>query len=207
MPTPTPTRRTRRTRRPPEARADEIVQTARRLFATRGFRGTTVAAVAADVGITDAGLLHHFPTKNALLKAVLDHHTQVGADQIRAILAPQGLDGIRGLAAWGEVMESQPHLLGFEIALSSEAIEPASDLHEFFTARYTVLRRWLMRTFQQGVDAGEIRPDVDPAHETSCFVALLDGLRLQWFFADGGVPIADRVRTYVDQLVARIEVP
>jgi BetI-type transcriptional repressor, C-terminal len=103
------------------------------------------------------------------------------------------------------VMESQPHLLGFEIALSSEAIEPASDLHEFFTARYTVLRRWLMRTFREGIDAGEIRPDVDPGHEASCFVALLDGLRLQWFFAEGGVPIADRVRIYVEQLVARIE--
>lgn len=195
----------RRTRRAPEARTDEIVTSARRLFATRGYRGTTVAAVAADVGITDAGLFHHFPTKHALLQAVLAHHTKIGADQIRAILAPGGLEGIRGLGRWGEVMESEPHLLGFEVTLSAEAIEPDSDLHDFFTERYTVLRRWLERAFRDGIDAGDIRPDVDPAHETACFVAVLDGLRLQWFFTEGGIPIADRVRTYVDDLVRRIE--
>lgn len=206
MPAPdTSTAARRRTRRPPEARADEIVDTALRLFAARGFRGTTLAAIAADVGITDAGLLHHFATKSALLRAALDRHVAEQLELFRDLLVPGGLEAVRRLGGWGEVMERTPHLLGLEIALTTEGIEPSSELHEFYTGRYQVLGEWLVQIFQEGIDAGDLRPDVDPEHETACYVALLDGLRLQWFFAGGRVSIARRVRTYVDELVARIE--
>jgi AcrR family transcriptional regulator len=197
----------RRTRRPPGARADEIVDTALPMFATRGFRGTTLAAIAAHIGITDAGLLHHFPTKSALLRAALDRHTANQLELFRDVLAPGGIEAVRRLGGWGEVMERTPHLLGLEIALTTEGLEPSSELHEFYTVRYKRLRRWLVRILREGIEAGDIRPDVDPEHETACYVALLDGLRLQWFFAEGRMSIADRVRTYVDQLVARIEMP
>ena len=41
------------------------------MIAERGYRGATLAAVADRVGLTQQGLMHHFPTKEALLVAVL----------------------------------------------------------------------------------------------------------------------------------------
>ena len=46
------------------ARRAAVLQAARKLFALHGFKGASLAAVAQEVGITDAGLLYHFPTKN-----------------------------------------------------------------------------------------------------------------------------------------------
>jgi AcrR family transcriptional regulator len=51
--------------------ADEgILDTAAGLFARHGFSQTSVQTVATAVGLSKAGLLHHFPTKDALGEAV-----------------------------------------------------------------------------------------------------------------------------------------
>jgi AcrR family transcriptional regulator len=48
-----------------------ILDQAAALFARRGFTKTSVQDVADAVGLSKAGLLHHFPTKDALHEAVL----------------------------------------------------------------------------------------------------------------------------------------
>ncbi len=53
-------------------RRAEIVRAALDVIAERGYRGASLAAVAERVGLTQQGLLHHFPTKEALLVAVLE---------------------------------------------------------------------------------------------------------------------------------------
>ena len=50
----------------------EIVAAAEELFARRGLDGTSVAEIAARVGISKQNLLYYFPTKEALYKRVLD---------------------------------------------------------------------------------------------------------------------------------------
>ncbi|MCC7535699.1 MAG: TetR/AcrR family transcriptional regulator [Deltaproteobacteria bacterium] len=55
----------------PDVRA-QVLATASRLFAARGFEATTVQAVADEVGVTKQAVLHHFPSKDVLRDAVLD---------------------------------------------------------------------------------------------------------------------------------------
>ena len=50
---------------------DQILDRAAALFARRGFAQTSVQEVADAVGLSKAGLLHHFPSKDALHAAVL----------------------------------------------------------------------------------------------------------------------------------------
>ncbi|SNS96737.1 transcriptional regulator, TetR family [Geodermatophilus pulveris] len=58
--------------RPFRQQADEgILESAAALFARRGFAKTSVQDVADAVGLSKAGLLHHFPSKGALHAAVL----------------------------------------------------------------------------------------------------------------------------------------
>jgi AcrR family transcriptional regulator len=50
---------------------DELLDRAAALFARHGFAKTSVQAVAESVGLSKAGLLHHFASKEALRDAVL----------------------------------------------------------------------------------------------------------------------------------------
>ncbi len=54
----------------PETRA-RILEAALRLFATDGYKTSTVRDLAAEVGLTSAALYHHFPSKEACLEALV----------------------------------------------------------------------------------------------------------------------------------------
>src|SRR5689334_897933 len=55
-----------------EDRRVRILQVAERLLARNGWRNTSLAQIAKEAGVSTAGLLHHYPSKEHLLNAVLD---------------------------------------------------------------------------------------------------------------------------------------
>jgi AcrR family transcriptional regulator len=79
---------------------DEIIDGAATLFARHGFAETSVQRVADAVGYSKTGLLHRFPTKEALQDAVVARWTErVGSvvDEVRAL--PLGPDRDRAVLA------------------------------------------------------------------------------------------------------------
>lgn len=56
--------------RPPETSA-RIRETAAELFAAHGYEGTSLREIAERVGITKAALYYHYPSKEALLHAIV----------------------------------------------------------------------------------------------------------------------------------------
>jgi AcrR family transcriptional regulator len=62
---------------------DEILETAATLFARHGFKETSIQRVADAVGYSKTGLLHRFPTKEALQAAVIER----ALDDLRVIAA------------------------------------------------------------------------------------------------------------------------
>lgn len=54
-----------------EATSESILDAAERIFADRGYGGTTLRDVAAAVGIRNPSIYNHFPNKSALYAAVL----------------------------------------------------------------------------------------------------------------------------------------
>ena len=59
-------------------RRNQLLETALEVFSRKGFEGTTTKEVAAAAGVTEAIIFRHFPTKQALYTAVLDHHVESG---------------------------------------------------------------------------------------------------------------------------------
>jgi TetR/AcrR family transcriptional regulator len=57
-------------------RRNQLLETALEAFARRGFEGTTTKEIAAAAGITEAVIFRHFPSKQALYEAVLQHGHQ-----------------------------------------------------------------------------------------------------------------------------------
>ena len=50
---------------------DQLLETAKRLFASKGFYGASLANIAEELGLTKQALLHHFSNKEKLYGAIL----------------------------------------------------------------------------------------------------------------------------------------
>jgi AcrR family transcriptional regulator len=184
-------------------RRSEILDAAAELFAASGYRGTTVAAVARKVGITDAGVLHHFKSKEALLLGVLHEYGRSVQEQIdRAGL--RGIHLLRAVRVWGVEMEARPEISSLLIALTTEYLTGDSPVRRAIQASYRQGLDRYIAAFATAAASGDLRADLDPVHEASALIAHLDGIRLQWFLSDGGFSMADSVRRYVDDTLARL---
>lgn len=74
------------------ARRQQLIEVAIRLFSQKGFRGTTTKEIALAARVNEAIIFRHFPTKEDLYAATLDHK----ASQVRV---EEGLEEFRKHAA------------------------------------------------------------------------------------------------------------
>lgn len=192
--------------RPPKTTVGEIVDAAIELFGSRGFKGTTIAAIAERVGLTDAGVLHHFPTKSVLIEAALERGLLLQTTRMQELLEPGGLEAIRRMRNWGSIVEQSPELTSLQIVMSTEGIALDSPVRDYVEQRYANLHELIVGLIRQGVDRGEIRPGVDADWEASALIAYLDGIRVQWFYSDNRLSLTTAVQRYFDLLVERLAV-
>jgi AcrR family transcriptional regulator len=80
----------KRGRRPGGGVREEILRIATRQFAARGLEGTTLQAVADEVGISKPSVLHHFPSKEALHAAVIAGIIEHWQELVPAIMRGMG---------------------------------------------------------------------------------------------------------------------
>jgi AcrR family transcriptional regulator len=197
----------RRRGRPPRVSREEIIDAAIDLFSRHGYRGTTLVAIANAVGVKDTSVLHYFPTKADILEAALKDNDDVATQQLQEELKPGGIAALRAVAVWGARTQEQVRTTSMHIVLQAEALSEGAELHERYERRYKYLRRELKRAIDQGIERGEIRADVDSFHEATLFLAVLDGLRVQWFYSANAVSMDEHMRAYVEEVIARIASP
>src|SRR5438067_3760612 len=77
------------------SRREEILDEATRLFAERGYEGTSMADLAEKVGLRKASLFHHFASKEVLYAAVLERLVSRVAEAIAASAVAPGSFGER----------------------------------------------------------------------------------------------------------------
>ncbi|ALC30109.1 TetR/AcrR family transcriptional regulator [Streptomyces sp. CFMR 7] len=161
-----------------EERRAEILRATLEVIAERGYRGATLGAVAERVGLTQQGLLHYFPTKEALLVAVLE-------DRDRWDTGGGGRGGEGG--AWrlellGSLVEynaMRPGIVQTFSALLGESVTEEHPAREFFTRRYTQVRAGMAATLR--AEYGEMLPGgLTPERAAVLLVAVMDGLQYQW---------------------------
>ncbi|MFI9781660.1 TetR/AcrR family transcriptional regulator [Streptomyces sp. NPDC051956] len=187
-----------------ESRA-KAVRVAIELFSTAGYRGTSIALVAEKAGLSQSGLLHHFPSKAALLMAVLEHRQAedsrflTGNDD-RPPLGWAAFDALTGLVARNS---QRPELVGLFVRLSAEAIEPAHPAHSWLSDHYTSTRSWLTDAIQAGQNSGEIHPDAPVTALVRLTVAVLDGLQQQWLLDPDSIDMVGEFTTFVAGLRAQ----
>ncbi len=186
------------------ARRAAIIETATGLFGRNGFRGATMVQIAEACGISRAGLLHHFPTKEGLLLAVLRERDR----RDHARLAPRGdgpgrdaLAQLNDLVALVEHNATIPAIVNLFAVLSAEAGDPGHPAHEFFVRRYAASRANFEHTLVLARERGILLPAVDPVVLAVELVALMDGLQVQWLMDPDGIDMAAVVRSRIESFL------
>jgi AcrR family transcriptional regulator len=177
-----------------------ILDVALDVFAERGHRGTTLKEVASRVGMTQPGLLHHFPTKEDLLLAVVRMREEATARDVSLHLGP-GAPRIQvAIETLGRLNQRDPVEQLLLTTLSAEAIPEEHPLHEHFVELYRDNRKRLAAALARAQAEGSIRDDVDVDATAREIIATLDGLRLQWLLDPKKVRLKEALSTYAERV-------
>ncbi|WP_460065153.1 TetR/AcrR family transcriptional regulator [Streptomyces sp. YKOK-I1] len=172
-----------------EERRAEIVRAALEVIAERGYRGASLAAVAERVGLTQQGLLHHFPTKEALLVAVLKERDQWDAVPD----TPWRVDLLTSLVDYNAM---RPGIIQTFSALLGESVTEGHPAREYFTERYTGVRQTMAQALR--AQYGDRLPNgLTPERTAPLLVAVMDGLQYQWLLDPGSVDMAAAFRDFL----------
>ncbi len=161
----------------------EILEAATSLFGELGFHDASLRDIAGRVGMTHPGLLHHFPSKKALLSEVLAFRDEQDLAAMQDLLDGQDLDYDRALVQVARWNATRPGVVALFATLSAEATSAKHPAHAFFIARYTQLLTRLTRFYVVLQAAGSLRAGTDPEVAAKTVLALMDGLQIQWLLA------------------------
>ncbi|MAM09771.1 MAG: TetR family transcriptional regulator [Rhizobiaceae bacterium] len=181
-------------------RRAEIVDAAVRVFSKSGYQNAAIATVAAEVGLTLPGLLHHFPSKTDLLLAVLEQRDEVAAD----MLPREGAGWRPFLASLVEIVRYNQTIPGVIRAFALLSVESLSADHpaaDWFAERSQKTHAMIADTLRSGQADGTFDPACDADHVGFEIIAMMDGLQEQWLRSGEMLDMAGIFEAYVDRLV------
>jgi AcrR family transcriptional regulator len=194
----------RRGPRGPYAKSEQtrksILDAALTVFARSGYRSGSLRLVAEQVGMSEAGLLHHFANKKRLLAAVLERRDEQTREQFDFDVA-NGRAMLRATVELVEYNASTPGVVELFCTLAAEATSPTHPAHRYFADRYAMTTGMYRDAFEELRVRGELREGVDPAVAARGVIALMDGLQIQWLLDRDSVDMAADVRAYLSSLV------
>jgi AcrR family transcriptional regulator len=160
-------------------RKARIVSVATALFASNGYRDAPLASVAEAADLTLPGLLHHFPSKQELLLAVLQDREQRDKALVAEAIRTHPDDVAALLEALVANNAAAPEGTSFHTVISAEATSPSHPAHDFIVARYARVRSALRRSIaKQSSAAGLSDEEIKALAVIS--MAVMDGLQVQW---------------------------
>ena len=178
-----------------EDRRQRIMAVAERLLARNGWRNTSLALIAKEAGVTPAGLLHHFESKEQLLNAVLD--ARDADDEIHADYRSGDL--ISELSRVPERFERAPELIGTFTVLLVENIAPDAPLHDRMHKRYRDAIDIITEIIKRGQSDGTFRPDFDAVTKAVEILAFINGMETLWLL-DRSIPLTEVFKGYAESL-------
>lgn len=168
---------------PRNSRAD-VVQAAGRLFAQRGYHGTSMRDLGRELGLNGSSLYSHISSKEDLLVDVVQRAADLFEASATKALQASGTerDRLRALVA-GHVDVLLDH-----IDEARTFLNEARALDEAYRVRVLAARDRYERTFRQvleeGVERGEFRAELDPIVTGILLLSVLNSVD-RWYRPDG----------------------
>jgi TetR/AcrR family transcriptional regulator len=168
-------------RKTSDLRKAEIVATILRLADRIGPDRVTTGAVAVEIGVSQAAVFRHFPSKAAMWNAVADHVAEALTTAWDAALAEADLPVDRIKALIGAQIDQIATMPAMPMLLFSRElnVENAA-LRESFRGRLAAFHGHLMREVAAGQQGDALRGDVAAADVAVLLTSLVQGVAIRW---------------------------
>lgn len=168
---------------------EQILKAAIEIFGNKGSTNGTLADVAEQVGITHAGVLHHFGSKQKLLLEVLAYRDRDDVAGLAQKHIPGGPELFLHLVRTAFTNEKRPGIVQAYTVLSAESVTDEHPSRPFFEERYTTLRREVTAAFHELCAQEGVRDPDSIAAASAAILAVMDGLQLQWLLHPGAIEL------------------
>ena len=182
VPDAAPQRRVRAPRQATAERRAEILRAAANTFGSKGYKNGSLAEVAEQVGITHAGVLHHFGSKEQLLVEVLEYRDKEDVRDLEGQHIPYGIELFRHLVRTARLNVDRPGIVQGYSVLTGESVTENHPARGWVTHRFEVLRGEIAAAVRAvGDDVSQETADC----AASAIIGVMDGLQVQWLLDDG----------------------
>lgn len=178
-----------------KTRKEEIAQAALRLVNREGLKRLSVSRLAAEVGVVPSALYRHYPSKDAILDAVLELVRERLADHVEKVRgehfsALSRLDAL--LARHVQLITSNQAIP--RILFSEEIVGDAPGRRARLAE---VIQEHVMRVaalVAEGQENGEIRRDVEPEAAALMFLGIVQPAAILWHASEGRFDLIQHAR-------------
>lgn len=181
-----------------EDRRQRILAVAQRLLTSQGWRNTTVGQIAREAGVSPAGLLYHFQSKEQLLHALVE--ARDAKDNANRVTTD---DVIEQIDMVGERFRHTPDVIGMFIVLLVENLDSGAPLHDYLLYRSRSAIDILAEGIRNGPHTDHRRADVDPSIKAGEIIAFLYGMEALWLL-DPSTPVTKLLEEYTRSLKLRL---
>lgn len=185
------------------ARRRQIVETAIRTIASKGYSQASLASIAREAGISKGVISYHFAGKDDLVEEILSRLMREPAEFIkeRVDARESARDKLRAYVAanFDFAKSHRNHLLALVDLWGRRAPAPQGR-NRFDAEAYEPSRRYLSRILEAGVHSGELT-EVSRKAMASVIQAAIDGVLLQWAFDPRAVDL-DACRDEIQRMIA-----
>ncbi len=166
------------------AKREEILDVALELFTLKGYDRTSVREIARLAGLSQAGLLHHFSTKEELFVEVLRRRDARNRETFRS--RQDDPNSIGRLLSIVQHNMTQPGLVRLYVTMSAGSTDADSPARSFFEERYRSLRAEVANDVRKKQELSELSAELNPDAVASLLIAAADGLQIQWLLEEDG---------------------
>lgn len=185
--------------RPARRNRGDVVRTAGRLFAERGFHGTSMRDLGDELGLLGSSLYAHIGSKSELLVEIIEQ----GAALFQALADEVLASGQNPGEQLDALIAGHVRILTDNIELSTTFLNEARHLPEEAHRHVVALRDRYEATFrtvlEAGVTEGVFRKDLNTRYAVTFVLSLLNAT-VRWYRpggADGPDVVAHRLRDFV----------
>jgi len=183
-----------------------IIDVTTRLFAARGYAGTSLDLIAKEAQTSKSSIFWHFENKEDLLftvvdKAMTDWELEAGNQILAQPDPPSQLAKL--IDEYQELAIDRPDTLRLLLGLLLETADANENVKRRFQKMYRGYRKSIQLIIDEGLQSGYFSRHVNGQHLASMILALFDGLFIQWFLDAESVP-ADTFETLKQSVFALV---
>nr|WP_249148954.1 TetR/AcrR family transcriptional regulator [Bradyrhizobium manausense] len=158
-----------------EQKRRDILDAAFRCFIKDGFHGASTTDICAAAKISPGHLYHYFPSKEAIVEAMVDMGLESAAREFGKIsAAPDFIEALIDYLERGSLRHRTAQVLSLD-ALAEAARNP--QFAGIVEKHASVSRNLLVDFIGTAQRQGQIDPDLDPAATANILLAVIDGAR------------------------------